>query len=72
MFKQVDVSTYSAGTIGLEVRRAHAARTTGKFLVDCPDNLKLRLLKSSLSAVANTGNGVFKWGGEIECVAIRR
>ena len=71
MFRSVDVSTCTRG-MSLEVRRAHAVRKTGKFLADERIGLKLRLLATFLRAIADAGNGVFRWGGEIECVAIRR
>ena len=71
MFRRVDVST-SARTTRLEVERAHAVRTTGRFLGSDGNSFKLKLQTSFLRAIACAGNGTFRWGSEIECVAIKK
>ncbi len=71
LFRRVSVSTCARAS-GLEVDRAHAVRTAGGFLRGHRTGVGHKLQAALLRVIVGLGNGLFRWGGEIECVAIKR
>ena len=69
-FREIRTKTVTYGS-RMAIRRRAAVRATGNFLSDVKTDWRGRLAERLFIAAEWAGDGIFHWGEEVECTAIR-